>query len=164
MEARRQDLTTSTGLLILRLGIGGYMLTHGFGKLQMLLAGDFARFGDPIGLGSAPSLVLIVLAEFFCALAVMIGWATRVTAMPVVIGMAVAAFVVHGGDPWTMGEGASLFKAGQAKSWASREPALLYLIPFVALIFTGAGRLSFDGLVRPRLLERREKRKMDSLR
>jgi putative oxidoreductase len=164
MEARRQDLSTSIGLLILRLGIGGYMLTHGFSKLQMLLAGDFARFGDPIGLGSAPSLVLIVLAEFVCALAVMFGWATRFAAVPIVIGMAVAAFVVHGGDPWTMGEGARLFKVGQAKSWASREPALLYLIPFVALIFTGAGRLSIDGLVRPRLLERREGRKASALR
>jgi len=49
MEAQRQGLTNSIGLLILRTGIGGCMLTHGFGKLQMLLVGDFDTFGDPIG-------------------------------------------------------------------------------------------------------------------
>src|SRR5512145_2146765 len=105
MGATRQDLSTSIGLLILRLGIGGYMLTHGWGKLQMALAGGFDKFGDPIGLGSALSLVLMTSAEFFCALAVMFGLATRIAAAPVVFGMGVAAFVVHGADPWTIGEG-----------------------------------------------------------
>ena len=154
MGATRQDLSTSIGLLILRLGIGGYMLTHGWGKLQMALAGGFDKFGDPIGLGSALSLVLMTSAEFFCALAVMLGLATRIAAAPVVFGMGVAAFVVHGADPWTIGEGARLFMAGAAKSFASREPALLYLIPFLALIFTGAGRFSLDALVRSRQRER----------
>lgn len=146
MDASRQDMTTSIGLLILRLGIGGYMLTHGWGKVQLALAGGFDKFGDPIGLGSPLSLVLMVGAEFVCALAVMLGVATRFVAAPVVFGMGVAAFVVHAADPWTIGEGARRFTAGAAKSWASREPALLYLVPFLALIFTGAGRFSIDGL------------------
>jgi uncharacterized membrane protein YphA (DoxX/SURF4 family) len=29
----------------------------------------------------------------------------------------------------------------------SKEPALLFLIPFLALVFTGAGRFSIDGLI-----------------
>lgn len=148
MEAQRQGLSISIGLLVLRLGVGGYMVTHGIGKLQMMLAGGFDRFGDPIGLGSGPSLVLMVLAEFLCALLVMLGLATRLAAVPVVFGMAVAAFVVHGNDPWTMGEAARLFQSGASKSWASREPALLFLIPFLALIFTGPGRFSLDALLR----------------
>lgn len=159
MEASRQDLTTSIGLLILRLGIGGYMLTHGWGKLQMALAGGFDKFGDPIGLGSGLSLVLMMTAEFFCALAVMLGLATRFAAAPTAFGMAVAAFVVHGADPWTMEQGAKLFMTGAAKSWASREPALLYLVPFLALIFTGAGRFSLDELILSRRRERRAKYK-----
>ena len=150
MEARRHDLTNSIGLLILRLGVGGLMLIHGWGKLQMLLAGDFDKFGDPIGLGSTLSLVLVTGAEFLCALLVVIGFATRFAAAAIVFAMAVAAFVAHGSDPWTMGEAARLFMAGEAKSWASKEPALLFLIPFLALIFTGAGRLSIDGLIWPR--------------
>jgi putative oxidoreductase len=150
MEARRQDLTTSIGLLVLRLGIGGYMLSHGWGKLQMLLAGEFDKFGDPIGLGTGLSLVLMVVAEFFCALLVMLGLATRFAAVPVVIGMAVAAFVVHGGDPWSMERAAIQFFAGESKSWFSKEPALLYLIPFLAMALTGAGRFSLDALIWPR--------------
>src|SRR5512134_2740394 len=155
METQRGELASSIGLLILRLGIGGYLLTHGVGKLQMMLAGGFGKFGDPIGLGSGPSLVLVTAAEFFCALAVMAGLATRFAAAVIVISMSVAAFVAHGSDPWTMGEGARRFMAGTSKSWASREPALLYLIPVLALIVTGAGRFSIDGWIGTRRRDRR---------
>ena len=147
MDAPRQALTNSLGLLILRLGVGGYMLTHGWGKLQMLLAGDFDTFGDPIGLGSNLSLVLVVMAEFFGALLVMLGLATRFAAALVVVAMAVAAFVAHARDPWTLEQAFKLFMAGETKFPLSKEPALLYLIPFLALIFTGAGKFSIDGWI-----------------
>lgn len=155
MDERRKNLRNSIGLLILRLGMGGYLATHGWGKLQMVLAGDFAKFGDPIGLGSALSLVLVTMAEFFCALLVMLGFATRYAAAPIVFTMAVAAFVAHANDPWTMGQGAKLFLSGAAKSWASKEPALLFLVAFLSLMFTGAGRFSIDGRIWPRWRERR---------
>lgn len=145
MEARRQDLTNSIGLLVLRLGVGGYLLTHGWGKLQMLLAGKFDEFADPIGLGSGLSLVLMVFAEVLCPVLVMIGLATRFAAAPVVFAMGVAALVVHADDPWTLGAG------------ASKEPALLYLSAYLTLIFTGAGKLSVDGLIWPRMRLRAEK-------
>ncbi|MBN1491503.1 MAG: DoxX family protein [Phycisphaerae bacterium] len=144
---RHQNLAHSIGLLILRLGIGGYMLTHGWGKLQMVLAGDFDKFGDPIGLGSGLSLVLMMMAEFVCSLLVILGFASRLAAVPLVFAMAVAALVVHGNDPWTMGQAAKLFMAGEAASWASKEPALLYLIPFLALAVAGPGGLSIDRLI-----------------
>jgi putative oxidoreductase len=123
----------SIGLLLLRLGGGGFMLTHGWGKLQLLIAGEFDKFADPIGLGTTLSLVLTVLAEFVCSLLVIVGLATRFAAAPVVFAMGVAAFVVHANDPWTMGAG------------ASKEPALLFLTMFLTLIFTGAGEFSLDG-------------------
>ena len=144
MEARRQDPSTSIGLLLLRVGIGGYMATHGWGKLQMLLSGKFEDFGDPIGLGPVASLVLVALAEFACALLVLVGLWTRVAAAPIVFAMGVAAFVVHRSDPWTSGRGAELFFAGRAKIWSSKEPALLYLTGFLALMCTGAGRYALD--------------------
>jgi len=158
MESPRQEFAGSIGLLILRVGIGGYMLTHGWGKLQMLLAGDFDKFGDPIGLGSVLSLTLIVTAEFCGALLVMIGLATRFAAAVPAVAMGVAALVVHAGDPWTMETAARLFMSGEAKSWASKEPALLYLIPFLTLIFTGAGRFSLDRLICSRWRRGAEKR------
>jgi len=145
METTWQKLGNSTGLLILRLGIGAYMLTHGWGKLQMLLSG--AEFGDPIGLGGKVSLILIVFAEFVCAILIMAGFFTRLAAIPIIIGMAVAAFVAHGSDPWTAEEGYRVFietKGGMPKS---KEPALLFLFSFLALFFTGPGMFSIDGLV-----------------
>jgi len=50
----------------------------------------------------------------------------------------VAAVAVNGADPWMMGAG------------RSKEPALLYLVPFLALVFTGPGRFSIDALIWPR--------------
>ena len=141
----QRELFNSVGLLILRLGVGGYLLTHGWGKLQMVIAG--AEFGDPLGLGSRLSLILVTGAEFGCALLVMAGFLTRLAAVPVVCAMAVAVSTAHATDPWTMGEAAKIFVAGESQFPASKEPALLYLIPFLALVFTGAGRYSIDGLI-----------------
>jgi putative oxidoreductase len=147
MEAKHEEMPVSIGLLILRIGIGGYLITHGLGKVQMLLAGGADKFGDPIGLGSTLSLALVTMSEFLCALLIILGLATRLAAVPVVISMAVAAFVIHAGDPWTMGAAANAFFSGASKTWFSKEPALLYLIPFLSLVFTGGGRLSIDGLI-----------------
>lgn len=147
METERKEMAASIGLLILRLGIGGYLITHGWGKLQMLLAGGADKFGDPIGLGSTVSLALVTMSEFICALLIMLGLGTRLAAFPVVISMAVAAFVVHAKDPWTMEAAANAFFSGTSKIWFSKEPALLYLIPFLSLAFTGGGKLSLDGLI-----------------
>ena len=119
------------GLLILRLGIGGFILfAHGWGKLAGF--GDLAgKFPDPIGLGSTTSLVLAVFAEALCGLLIMIGLGTRFAAVPLLITMLVAAFVVHADDPW-----------------AKKEFALLYAIPFLTLIFTGGGRFALDSVIR----------------
>ncbi len=155
MEPARQNLTTSIGLLILRLGVGGYMATHGWGKVWMLFDGDFDKFADPIGLGNTLGLVLATGAEFLCAVLVMLGLATRFAAAPVVFTMAVAAFVVHRADPWTAGRAYELFAAGETKFPVSKEPALLFLIPFLALVFTGPGELSIDRLALARWRRRR---------
>lgn len=147
MEFRQGRLTTSIGLLILRLGAGGLMATHGWGKLQMLLAGNFSKFSDPIGLGKGPSLVLATGAEFFCSLLVAAGLATRLAAAPVAFTMGVAAFVHHASDPL-----------------ATKEPALVYLAVFVALMFTGPGALSLDAVLLPRLRSRKAPRPAKSPR
>ena len=144
------DRNLSIGLLILRLGTAGYLATHGWGKLQMLLAGQHVMCGDPIGIGSKLSLVLVVFAEFVCALLVLVGAVTRLASIPVVINMCVAAFVAHGSDPWTMSKAAELFFSGASKSWASKQPALMFATVFLALIFTGAGLYSVDGLLAKR--------------
>lgn len=114
------------GLLILRLSAGLMMMGHGWGKVSDLLAGK-TQFADPLGIGAAPSLALAAFAEFFCALAVVVGFKTRWAAVPVVVTMLVAALVFHADDPF-----------------GKKELALLYAGAFLALVFTGGGRYALD--------------------
>lgn len=131
------ETVRSLGLLILRLGTGGLMVFgHGWGKLSNFSEGA-ANFGDPIGLGPTVSFALVVFAEFFCGIALAFGLLTRLALVPLVVAMAVAAFVHHAQDP--------LFVA--TSGMPAKEFALLYLIPFLALFFTGPGRYSVDGLL-----------------
>jgi putative oxidoreductase len=148
MASSRGDLHTSIGLLILRVGVGGYMLTHGLPKLQMIFKGQFAEFPDPIGLGAPVSLVATTGAEFFCALLVVLGLATRIAAAPIVFTMGVAALIVQSQDPWIA-----------SAEGPSKEPAMLFLIPMLALIFTGGGRFSLDATLIPRIRANRAARK-----
>lgn len=147
MDEKQKELTESLGLLILRLGMGGYMATHGWGKVQMIVNNQYDQMGDPIGLGNTLSLVLVTFAEFICAIAVAMGLGTRLAAIPIVFAMGVAAFVVHGSDPWTMGEAAARFFAKESESWASKEPALMFAFAFLALVFTGPGKFSVDAVI-----------------
>jgi len=149
MEGRDTDFASSIGLLVLRVGVGGYLATHGWGKLQMLLHGQFEGF-DVIGIGAKPSLVLVTFAEFVCSLLVAAGFFTRLAAIPPVLAMGVAAFVVHRADPWTMEKAFAAFQSGATKMPLSKEPALMFLAPFLALAFLGAGRFSIDGWFRSR--------------
>ncbi|MGH7143718.1 MAG: DoxX family protein [Planctomycetota bacterium] len=139
----------SVGLLILRVGFGLYLATYGYAKIQMLIGGQAAQFGDPIGIGATASLVLSMLAEFAAALMVALGLFTRIFAAVVAINMAVAGWVAMWSAPLTSVAAFAAFQAGKTKFPASKEPALLYLIAFVALIFLGAGRFSLDALVIP---------------
>jgi putative oxidoreductase len=115
------------GLLVLRLGAGAMLLFgHGLSKL-MTFDQRRTTFADPIGIGPLPGLVLTVFAEVFCSIAVMLGLFTRLAAIPPLIVMLVAFFIVHAGDPWR-----------------TRELPLLFAVPFLALCFTGPGAFSLD--------------------
>lgn len=121
------DRRVSIGLLWLRIGIGGFMLAfHGWGKLANF-GERWGKFGDPIGLGPHVTLILAVLAEFFCSIAIIFGFMTRLAAIPPLIAMLVAAGIVHADDPWN-----------------KQEFALLYAIPYLALILAGSGKYSLD--------------------
>ncbi|PWE00944.1 DoxX family protein [Marinilabilia rubra] len=120
--------------LILRVGFGFFMaFGHGLGKLQMLLAGNI-QFPALLGISPTINLILAILAEFVAGIMVMIGLRTRLASIPLMITMAVAAFMVHAGDP--------LFSSGGA----SKEFALLYLIGFAGTFFLGSGRFSVDAI------------------
>lgn len=117
----------------MRLGFAGTLaLSHGYGKLTNLLQGA-TRFPDPLGVGPVVSLAMVTFAELVCALALTVGLASRLAAVPLVFNFAVALFVVHAGDPME-----------------KRELALLYLVAFATLLLAGPGRLSLDEWLRRR--------------
>jgi putative oxidoreductase len=136
----RRALLGGVGLLLLRLGVGGFMLfAHGWGKLTSF-SEKADKFPDPLGIGSpALSMALAISAEFFCAALLIVGLATRLATIPLMITMLVAALIVHADDPW-----------------GKKEFALLYFIPFAALFFTGPGPLSLDALIARRLAKQGE--------
>lgn len=129
MLLNSEPVNEDVGLLTLRAVAGGSMLfAHGWPKLAHF-AEKMETFGDPIGLGPAVSLGLITFSETVCAALVMLGLWTRASTIPLIIGMAVAAFMAHGDEP---------FK--------KQELAVIYLAAFIALFFTGSGRFSLDRL------------------
>lgn len=119
-------VSPDVAVLLLRIGASVLMMTHGFPKLMQVLEGDFS-FGDPLGIGPAPSLILVAFAEFICAVFVLLGLWTRLALIPLIITMSVAVFVAHAGDPFS-----------------KKELGLFFLITFVVLFLTGPGKISLD--------------------
>ncbi len=127
MKASTRELLDDVGLLLLRLGLGaGMALGHGMRKLENF--GELSeRFADPFGMGSAASLALAVFAEVGCSALLIFGLMTRLASVPLMITMLVAVFMVHGDDPW-----------------ARKELAAAYLLGYVVILLTGAGKFSLD--------------------
>ena len=75
-------------LLLMRIGAGAALLTHGYPKFLKLMNGNF-QFGDPIGIGVHASLVIAVIVEFLCSILVILGLFTRVAVIPKMLMMLV---------------------------------------------------------------------------
>ncbi|MEX0995457.1 MAG: DoxX family protein [Flavobacteriaceae bacterium] len=123
LDLRKTDIA----ILLLRLGVGGLMLTHGIPKLMRLFGTDPIQFEDPFRIGVEASLTLAVFSEVICSILIIIGLATRLASIPLIITMAVAFFVVYRTDPFQ-----------------SKELALFYLVVYVVLFLTGSGKYSLD--------------------
>ena len=118
------------GILILRLGAGSLMLfLHGLPKL-MSFTEKMDSFPDPLGVGSAASMSLVIFAEFFCSCAVILGLWTRWATVPLITTMGVAGFLFHANDPWSV-----------------KERSLLFFVLFLGLFFLNSGRYSVDRLI-----------------
>ncbi len=119
----------SLGLLILRVAAGVLMMTHGWSKIQNFEGMVQSGF-DPIGMGATLSVVMLIGAEFIAALFIVLGLLTRLSAIPLIVAMSVAAFVAHASDPLQV-----------------KELSLIYLTIFATLLITGAGKYSLDSLL-----------------
>src|SRR5947209_14822541 len=87
--------TIDLALLLLRVWFGLLLFVkHGLDK-AINFSRTSAHFADPFHIGSTPSLLLVLLAEFVCALLVAVGLWTRVAAAIIVINLSVAFGFAH---------------------------------------------------------------------
>ena len=122
------------GLAALRIITGIIFTAHGAQKLFVYgvagVSGSFGHMGIPM-----PGLMgpFISLLEFFGGLALIVGLLTRLASLGLSFNMLGAILFVHLKAGFFLPNGA--------------EFALAMLAPSLALVFTGAGSYSLDGLV-----------------
>lgn len=115
------------GSLVLRLCAGAMMVPHGFTKILRFYEPAEIDFPDPFVISPAISLALAAFAEFFCAIAVIVGFKTRVAALMLMITMLVALLSIHIMERTTR-----------------HELPLLYLVAFTSVFIFGGGQFSID--------------------
>ena len=140
MLQRILETDNSTSSLILRLALGIVMFPHGAQKLLGWFggygfSGTIGFFTETLGI---PALFafLVIIAEFFGALALIVGLLTRIAALGVGVVMAVAA-TLH------VSNGFFMNWTGQQQG-EGYEYHLLALGIAVAIVLNGAGRCSVD--------------------
>lgn len=110
----------------------GLALGHGLAKLP-----PSEKFVQRVGAMGFPQAELFAwlstLAEFACGMLLAAGLLTRPAALVVAINMAVAGFVAHAPDPFSV-----------------RERALLYLAIALVYLAIGGGRFAIDARLRGR--------------
>lgn len=116
-------------MLVLRVGAGILLASHGFQKLTHFHEFS-AQFMNWMGLGAKASLSLVIFAEFFCAIFVILGLFTRLASIPILISLSVAVFQAHNAEFFGKGELGSL-----------------YILIFLVILLLGPGRVSVDGAV-----------------
>lgn len=83
-----------------------------------------------LGIGPAVSLALVVFAEFFCSIFLIMGLFTRLVVAVLIIEM----FVV-------------IIKSHNADIFGTAEHAALFLSGFFTILLLGAGKISLEGIL-----------------
>ena len=120
----------NAAMLVLRLGFGILMVVnYGFQKITHF--SETARhIPNLLGMGTTVNTALIIFAEFFCGLFIILGLFTRFACIPLIIAMSVA-----------------LYKVSHLDVFGQGEKAALYLTGFIAILLIGPGKVSVDGMM-----------------
>ena len=135
----RNSAVHDIGLFLIRAILGVVLMFHGSQKLFGWFEGrgmaGFVEGIEKMEVIPMPQVSAYLSAgtEFFGGLLLLVGFLTRLVAIPAAFNMYVAAIVVHG-SAFSLADG-------------GMEYALTLAVVATALIFTGAGRFSVDGLL-----------------
>jgi putative oxidoreductase len=110
-----------TGLLLL--------IGHGLPKISNFRELS-ANFFDPLRIGHRNSLILVILAELFCSMFLVLGLFTRIAAFIILVNLSVAVFIYHHGQP--------------LKNF---ELGVVFLTSVFTIMIIGPGRVSVDGMM-----------------
>ncbi|RNI35640.1 DoxX family protein [Hanamia caeni] len=117
------------GMLVLRVVLGVLLISHGYSKLISFSSLRY-KFLNFLHMGPTLSLALVIFAEFFCSIFLILGLFTRVAVIPIVIAMTVVVFVATHGE--ILGRG---------------EMGAIYLAASITILFCGPGKISLDGVI-----------------
>jgi putative oxidoreductase len=119
----------NTAMLLLRIVVGLVMLKHGYEKLTHFQE-QVPEMINFMGIGQKASLVLVIFAEFFCSLLLIIGLFSRFAAIPLLITMFVALWKVHHMD------------------FLGEDAIALYITCYTLIILVGPGKISVDSMIK----------------
>jgi putative oxidoreductase len=126
-------MANDLGRLILRLALGGMVLTHGVMKIiggPAFIVSLVTKAGLP-----QPIAYLVYVGEVLAPLLIILGVWTRPAALVIMGNMAVAVWLVHMHQ---------LFTLNQTGGWAL-ELQGMYFFTALAIALLGAGRYSMGG-------------------
>ena len=115
-------------MFILRVALGLLLINHGYQKITHFENTVRMVPALPFITGNI-SAALLIFAEFFCSIFVILGLFTRLACIPILIAFTVVFVKVHHLDFLNTGQLASLFTLG-----------------FIAILFIGPGKASIDGM------------------
>lgn len=121
-----QGKQLSFAILFFRIFSGLMMIPYGVGKIEKFDEYTVDFFGDPLGIGMIPSLLLTIFAQLVCSLFLIAGFQTRISALILAFNMAVAT-KFHFFDPFSI-----------------KALPILFLGMYCMLVMLGGGKYSLD--------------------
>ena len=124
------DSAFNFALLVQRV-VTGLLLLIGHGLPKISHFSEYSgNFYDPFRIGHRYSLILVILAELFCSMFIVLGLFTRIAAFIIVVDLSIAVFIYHHGQPLT-----------------NVDLGAIYLASVFTVMIVGPGRVSVDGMM-----------------
>lgn len=121
------------GAVLIRFTVGWVFLASGWWKLHNLqqVTGFFTSLGIPLAIVQAP---MVSCFEFLGGLFILVGFLTRLAAIPLIVIMMVALLTAHSGEIHSL------------KDLLDQTP-FLYAVMLLGLLGQGPGKFSVDSVL-----------------